>query len=144
MEITVNLDSLGIGIPKTGFGVNLISGSYIQISDGTDGPVKTYGIVSTMSVGGDNSTLVYGTLKTAPIKINSDELRFFSVPSITGKYIDIEINGTIIGSGRADLTISLIDEGGRAETAIDRKNIQVTGGQLSSTRIRGRARYVAN
>ncbi|MDP4535805.1 hypothetical protein Q3O60_06375 [Alkalimonas collagenimarina] len=144
MEMIVKLDSLGLGIPKTGFGVNLISGSYIQVKYGPNKPFKTYGIANLPSIGGDNATIIYGTLQTKPINLNIEEFQAFSLTNMTGKHIDIEVSGTVLGSGRADLTISLIDDAGRAQTVVERKNIPVIGGQIASTKVRGRARYIAH
>lgn len=142
MHLTVNLDSLGVRVPSTNFGVNIFSGSYIQLTHEDETPMKTYGIVSAMSLGSDSSTILYGTLKTAPIRLDPGEFQSLSVSNIANKYIDIQVDGTVVGSGRADLTISLIDESGRTQTVLQRKHIQVSGGQLSSTRIRGRGRLL--
>lgn len=142
MEVIIKLDGLAIGIPKTGFGINAISASYIQINTAPGKPLRTYGIAEYLSVGGDNTTMVYGTIKTVPIRLTPEEFLAFSVPKVSGKTIDVEINGTFIGSGKADVKIVLIDREGVPLEVLSRKNIRVTGGQLASTRARGRARLI--
>lgn len=144
MEIIVKVDSLSLGFPRTGFGVNVISGSYIQVNYSSNRPNKTYGIVDILSIGGNNSTIVYGTIHTDPIILNADELQAFSLSNMAGKHVDIEISGMFINSGSADIRITLIDDEGRPQVAIERKNVRVRGGQLASTQVRGRVRHIAH
>lgn len=142
MEVVIKLDGLAIGIPRTGFGINAISASYIQLNSAPGTPLRTYGIAEYLSLGGDNSTVIYGTIKTPPIRLSPEEFQAFSLPNMAGKKIDIEVNGTFIGSGRADVTIALIDGQGVSQEILSRKDINVSGGQLASTRARGRVRLL--
>lgn len=143
MEVIIKLDGLAVGIPKAGFGINAISASYIQINSAPGKPLRTYGIAEYLSVGGDNATMIYGTVKTLPIRLTPEEFQLFSMTNVSGKSIDIEVNGTFLGSGKADVTISLIDGEGISQEVLSRKDIRVSGGQLASTRARGRARLVS-
>ncbi|PSF08276.1 hypothetical protein C7H09_08930 [Marinobacter fuscus] len=143
MEAIIKLDGLGVGIPRTGFGINAISASYIQINSAPGKPLRTYGIAEYLSVGGDNSTIVYGSIKTPPIKLSPEEFQSFSLTNMSGKTIDIEVSGTFLGSGKADVTILLIDGDGRSQEVLNRKGIRMTGGQLAETRARGRARLIS-
>lgn len=61
---------------------------------------------------------------------------------MSGKKIDVEVSGTFLGSGKADITISVIDGEGVSQEILTRKDIRMTGGQLATTRARGRARLV--
>lgn len=142
MELIVKLDGLAIGVPKTGFGVNAISASYIQINSAAGKPLRTYGIAEYLTVGGDNSTIVYGSIKTRPIRLTPEEFQAFSPSRMSGKKIDVEVIGTFLGSGKADITISVIDGEGVSQEILTRKDIRMTGGQLATTRARGRARLV--
>lgn len=142
MDVVVKLDGLAIGIPKTGLGLNAISASYIQVNSSPGQTLRTYGVAEVMSVGGDNSTILYGTIKTAPIKLNPDEFQLFSIENVTGKTFDIQISGTVMFTGKADITISLIDADGRVEELISRKDIEVSGAQLAATNVRGRAKLM--
>lgn len=142
MDIVVKLDGIAVGIPKIGLGLNAFSASYIQVNSAPNQPLRTYGIAEILSAGGDNSTLVYGTITTAPIRLSPEEFQAFSVNNVSGKTFDIQVSGTVVVSGKADITISLIDKEGRIEEVIQRKDIKVTGGQLASTNVRGRARLL--
>lgn len=144
MYIVIYLDSVSIGIPKSGFGLNAFSGSYVQIKSSPDVIFNTYGIVDYMSMGGDSSTFIYGSIKTENLHINEDELKKLSISNVSGKKMEIDISGTFLGSGRADVKLILIDNNGRYETIIDRKDIKVSGGQVSGTRIRGDIRLIPN
>ncbi|WP_010324906.1 hypothetical protein [Marinobacterium stanieri] len=97
-----------------------------------------------MSMGGDSSTFVYGSIKTDNLHINEDELKKLSISNVSGKKMEIDISGTFLGSGRADVKLILIDDNGRYEKIIDRKDIKVSGGQVSGTRIRGDIRLIPN
>ena len=143
MEIIIKLDGLGVGIPKTGFGINAFSASYIQINSAPGKPLRTYGIAEYLTIGGENSTIVYGSVKTPPIRLTPEEFQLFSLSNMSGKKIDVEVTGTFLGSGRADITISLIDGEGRSQEVLNRKDINMIGGQLATTRARGRARLVS-
>lgn len=142
MEVIVKIDGLGIGIPKTGFGLNAFSGSYIQLNSTAGKPHRTYGVVNYLSAGGNSGTFIYGSAQTAPIKVTPEEFNRFSLDNVRGKYIEVEVKGTIIGSGKADVVISFIDGEGRSEEALERKHVDVSGGQLATTRVRGRARII--
>lgn len=141
MEVMVKLDSLGFGIPKTGFGINLISGSYIQVSPATKNKTDTYGLTDVLSLGDDSSTMVFASLKTSPIKLSTvEEIQAFTPSNLSEKTLDISISGTLIGNGKADVTIVQIDSNGRTTEILKRFDIPVSGGQLAETSIRGRAR----
>lgn len=142
MDIVIKLDGLAIGIPKTGLGVNAISASYIQVNSAPNQLLRTYGIAEIFSVGGDNSTILYGTIKTAPITLDLDEFESFSIENVSGKTFDIQVSGTVLLSGKADISVSLIDTDGRVEEIISRKDIKVSGAQLAATNVRGRARLM--
>lgn len=142
MDVVVKLDGIAVGIPRIGLGLNAFSASYIQVNAAPNQPLRTYGVAESFSVGGDNSTLVYGTITTAPINLSPEEFQAFSVDNVSGKSFDIQVSGTVLVSGKADITISLIDDQGRVEEVIQRKDIKVKGGQLASTNVRGRARLM--
>ncbi|NWO07732.1 MAG: hypothetical protein HLX50_19150 [Alteromonadaceae bacterium] len=133
---------MAFGIPKTGFGINAISASYIQVRTSPQIHHRTYGIAKYLSVGGDNSTLLYGTVKTAPMSLTAEEFQAFSLGSVIGNVIDVQVGGTFLGSGNADVTISLIDNEGRVNEVVARKNVKVSGCQLATTSVRGEARVI--
>lgn len=141
MDVVIKLDSLGFGIPKTGFGVNLISGSYVQVSDPAKEKPDTYGLTDVLSLGDDSSTMVFASLKTNPIKLSSpEEIQAFTPARLSAQTLQISIDGTLIGSGKADVVITRIDSEGRTQELLKRFNIGVSGGQLAQTSIRGRAK----
>lgn len=142
MEVIVKIDGFGVGIPKTGFGLNAFSGSYIQVNSTAGKPHRTYGVVDYLSAGGNSGTFIYGTAHTSPIKITPEEFKKFSLENVRGKYIEVEVKGTIIGSGKADVAVNFIDGEGRSETVLERKHVSVSGGQVATTRVRGRARVI--
>lgn len=141
MDVVIKLDSLGFGIPKTGFGVNLISGSYVQVSNPGNIKPATFGLTDVLSLGDNSSTMIFASLKTSPIKLSTpEEIQAFSSSSLTESTLQISIDGTLIGNGKADVTITRIGSEGRTEELLKRFDIGVSGGQLSATSIRGRAR----
>lgn len=141
MDVVINLDSLGFGIPKTGFGLNLISGSYIQVSNPAKRKPDIFGLTDVLSLGDNSSTMVFASLKTSPIKLSTaEEIQSFTMSGLVAQKIQINIDGTLIGNGKADVTITRIDGDGRPTELLKRFDVKVSGGQLARTSIRGHVR----
>ncbi|WP_404363586.1 hypothetical protein [Marinobacter sp.] len=141
MDVVINLDSLGFGIPRTGFGLNLISGSYIQVSNPAKRKPDIFGLTDVLSLGDNSSTMVFASLKTSPIKLSTaEEIQSFTMSGLVAQKIQINIDGTLIGNGKADVTITRIDGDGRPTELLKRFDVKVSGGQLARTSIRGNVR----
>lgn len=76
------------------------------------------------------------------MSLTAEEFQAFSLGSVIGNVIDVQVGGTFLGSGNADVTISLIDNEGRVNEVVARKNVKVSGCQLATTSVRGEARVI--
>ncbi|MCD8558171.1 MAG: hypothetical protein LRY75_04935 [Shewanella xiamenensis] len=140
MDIRIIISGLGINIPKTSFGVNAISGCYLHVKNGDAAPEAVYGIKSYLSLGSESSTLIFGQIRSEWMKVvDSEIINKFSLQNVMGKTLDINVSGTVLMKGNADISIKIINEIGDAINILDKYDVSVEGGQLSSTNIRGRA-----
>lgn len=140
MDIRIIISGLGINIPKTSFGVNAISGCYVSVRNSEAAPEAVYGIKSYLSLGSESSTLIVGQIRSEWMKVvDPDIINKFSLQNVMGKTLDINVSGTVLMKGTADISIKLIDGTGDAISILDKYDVKVEGGQLSSTSIRGRA-----
>jgi hypothetical protein len=64
MEMKVVIDALGLSIPKTGFGLNLFSGSYIEFRNSKKIPKILIGIKDVISLGAKSGTVILGHVVT--------------------------------------------------------------------------------
>ena len=65
MEMKVVIDGLGFNIPKTGFGMNVISGSYLKFCDSKIQVPILIGLADAFSLGEKSSTVVFGHIATS-------------------------------------------------------------------------------
>lgn len=65
MEVRITISGIGAGLPKMPVGVNLISGCYIETKPNKGGAAaRKYGIIDSLSIGGESSTLIFGYAQT--------------------------------------------------------------------------------
>jgi len=142
MKVRITISGLGAGIPKSPFGLNLVSGCYIETkpNDG-NAPSRIYGVVDTMSVGGESSTLVFGHAQTSWMTVaKASALQLLKYENFIGTLVDVEVKGTSFGSSKGDVSLKIIDDIGNAVSVIDKFSIAIDAYQLSSTKIRGKVR----
>ncbi len=137
MEIRIVMSSIGFGIKKTGFGVNGITGAYIQTRT-ANSVVTTYGVTDSLSLGSESSTLFVGHVSTEWFKIDSKAATFMSnKANLIGKKVGLEASGSVLFSGDTDIKFTVYDNLGSGNTIFELIDIPTRGGQLSSTKIRG-------
>ena len=138
MEVKVIISGLGIGIAKTGLGANLVSGTYISMRMGPKVKPRVFGITDSLSLGSDSSTLLVGHVATGWFKVKPEKDPFFMKPeNLLGKKVDVSVSGTIIVGGNVDVKITVYDEYDAAKEMISRVDVESSGFQLSTTKIRG-------
>lgn len=132
----INIMGLGVDLPKTGFGVNVATGSYIGI---TMGQTKTLlGVSKCLSIGAGAGTLVSGWVKTAPFYVCPKKNGWVSnVNGLIGKKVQIELTGTLVVYGKVDLTFTVYDKNGSSKKLISRVDVESCGMQASETKVRG-------
>ena len=145
MEATITISGLGAGIPGTSFGVNIISGAYIEIRGSESSPSRVYGIVDTLSVGNDSSTIGLSHIQTDWMYINPKNYPLFSLESLQDTAAEINISGTLIGSGDVDVKLEVINTHGEPTTLLDLKSIKSNSSfQIASTKIRGKLKFLTS
>jgi len=133
------MSSLGVGIPGTGFGVNIVSAAYIEIRGGKNSQIRLYGISDALSLGNNSSTLGAGHAQTAWMTVPSENYPLITVDNLLSSKAEINFVGTLLGTGIIDVKFELINKAGASSTVLDLKSIKVPtpGAQISSTRVRG-------
>jgi len=145
MEARITISGLGAGIPGTSFGVNVISGAYIEVRGGESSSTRVYGIEDTLSIGNDSSTIGFSHVQTKWMYINPKNYRLFSMESLRNTVGEINVSGTLIGSGDVDVKLEIINLHGESTTLLDLKSIKSNSGfQVSSTKIRGKVKFLTS
>lgn len=143
MEARITISGLGAGIPGTSFGVNIISGAYIEVRGNKAGNSRVYGIEDTLSIGNDSSTIGFSFIQTDWMYINPKNYNLFSMDSLSNTTGEINLSGTLIGSGDVDAKLEIINTKGESTTLLDLKSIKSNNGfQIASTKIRGKVKFL--
>jgi len=142
MEARITISGLGAGIPGTSFGVNLISGAYIEVRGSKGEKSRVYGIQDTLSIGNDSSTVGFSHVQTNWMYINPKNYNLFSMDSLGNTVGEINVAGTLIGSGDVDVKLETINTHGESSTLLDLKSIKTDSGfQLAATKVRGKVKF---
>lgn len=138
MQIQIIGLSAGIGVPKTGFGVNLATYAYISLRP-TQGPhMKTLALDDALSVGGKSGTFIWSDFKTSWTNIDPRKYPWVcNAHNLVGKTIELEVLGTMVGAGKVDIKMTLIDEDGETKSLVSKMNIDASGRQLTGLKVRG-------
>ena len=143
MQIRLTSSSVSMSIKALGFGVNAVSGSYIQIRQGEGTPIQLLGLADKFSLGAKNGTVVFAQITTDWIDVDSAKYPWIcNAPSLAGKLIDIDISGTVLNRGTADVKMTLINGDGESESLVSKMNINVNGFQLANLKVRARLKYL--
>ncbi len=138
MEVKFIISSISIGFGKTGFGANAMTGAYIQTRVQKGAPVETYGITSTLTIGSDSSTIIVGHVSSEWFVVDKEaEKILLNKSNLLGKRAELESSGTLLFSGKTDVKLTVYNNIGKGTTVFDLIDIPSSGGQLSSTKIRG-------
>lgn len=138
MEMKVIIDGMGLAIPKTGFGINLCSGSYIKLRNYKGGASILLGIADGPSLGARSGTVFVGHVETDwffidPVKHNW----VTNTIDLVGKKAEIEAIGTLMAKGRVDLKFTVYDKNGNAKELMSKVDLKSTGVEVANTKVRG-------
>jgi len=129
----------------TGFGLNVVSGAYIQTRVSIGAPVTIYGIVDKLSMGSDSGTIFAGHVATDWFNINLKSKKILTNKDVfLGKTAQLEVAGSMIVSGKTDVKLTVYDKIGSGTTVFDIIDIASSGGQISSTKVRGILKVLVN
>ena len=142
MEIRITATSASVSFGKTGFGVNGFTGTYIETRPTKGAPQKLYGIVKGPALGSSTGSFVASHVQTDWFSIRTNAELFRTPGKLAGKTLDIKLTGALVGGGKVDVTINLIDDTGNIETVTAKADISSSGVQAASTRIRGKVKYL--
>ncbi len=132
------MSSISFGIKNTGFGVNGITGAYIQTRVAKNAPITTYGITDYLSLGSDSSTFIVGHVASEWFRVDAKAAAFMAGrANLVGKKVGLEASGSLFFSGSTDIKFTVYDKLGAGNTIFELIDIPTTGGQLSATKIRG-------
>lgn len=136
MEMFINIMGAGVALPKTGFGVNLATASYIGITNGYQ--VTLLGLSNVMSLGEKARTFVFGWIKTDPFFVCPIKHNWATnTIALIGQTAEIELTGTLVIRGSVDLKFTVYDKHGNTNELMSKVNIKAIGGQVSETKVRG-------
>lgn len=138
MEMLINIFGLGIAIPKTGFGVNVASGSYIGFRHTKNKPDILLGLRDIVSLGSKSGTFVGSWVATDWFVVDVAKHSWVANTNwLIGKKAEIEVIGTLLIHGTVDLKFTVYDQNGNANELLTKVDIKAAGGQVSNTKIRG-------
>ena len=138
MEMKVVISGIGAAIPKTGLGVNIFSGSYIEFRNSKRIPNILMGLADVISIGNKSGTVVVGHVATDwffvdPVKHNW----VTNTNDLIGKKAEIEVVGTLIVNGEVDLKFTVYDKNENTNVLISKVDIKSSGLQAANTKVRG-------
>lgn len=138
MEMLINIFGFGVTIPKTGFGLNVASGSYVGFRHNKDRPDKLLGLKDIVSLGSKSGTLVGSWVATDWFIVDVAKHSWAANTNwLIGKKAEIEVIGTLIIHGTVDLKFTVYDHNGNADELLTKVDVKAAGGQISNTKIRG-------
>jgi hypothetical protein len=138
MEMWIFMMGLGIAIPKTDIGLDLLSGCYVQVRATHSAVPLTYVIGTYANPGGKTGTVALGHIITEWFAITPSKYSWlFNPKGMLGSPAELNVSGTLIIKGQVDINFKLLDNEGNVLKEVKRINVKATGGQLSSTYIYG-------
>lgn len=139
MEMLINLVGFGVALPKTGFGVNLLSSSYIAFRYSKYNPDILLGISDLVSLGSKSGTFIASWIKTDWFTVCPKKHNWVNnTNALIGKKAELEVLGTVILFGTVDVKFTTYDKNGNKDNElISKVDIKSAGGQLSNTKVRG-------
>lgn len=138
MEMKVVIDGIGVAVPKTGFGLNLFSGSYINFRNSKGVRPIMLGLADGISIGSKSGTVIVGHVETNwffvdPVKHNW----VTNTISLIGKKAEVEMIGTLLAKGRVDFKFTIFDKEGNIKELVSKVDLKSTGVQVANTKVRG-------
>lgn len=138
MEARITISGFGFAAGRSGFGVNVASGAYIEIRPAKGAPACKLGLATGPELGSENGSLVFGHLQTHWFPVSNDLYPHFLSPDyMVGRAGDVEVKGALIAGGTVDIKVDVIDGAGNVETILSKAQIKASGLQASSTQVRG-------
>lgn len=138
MEIKVIASGIGASIPKLDVGFSLFSGVYILRRNTIAAKPYVLGIATGPKLGGNNGSLIVGHVNTSWMKVDPSKHKWlFNMSSLLGKLAEVELSGTLIISGKIDVSIKIYDQNGESKFSVEKVDIESSGGQIADTKIRG-------
>jgi hypothetical protein len=139
MQIKFIAMGVGAAIPKSDLGVNALSGVYIQIRSTPQAKSYVFGIAKGPEIGGKNGTLVASYVNTKWIDLDGKNYSWLcDHTSLVGKLAQLEIAGTLLLSGKVDVSFTVYDKTNEEKFSMSKIDIESSGGQISTTSVRGK------
>ncbi len=144
MEIRITISGIGAGSAKTGFGMNLISGCYVETRPSHGGcSIRKYGVKDAFSLGSESSTLLVGHAQTHWMKVTDETaLEWLNIEKLPGSCVEVEVSGSSLGSSKGDIKMFAITPDGDGITILEKYNIPMWAVQIASTKVRGEIKFL--
>jgi hypothetical protein len=103
------------------------------------GDVPTYyGISTSLTMGSKSSTILAGHAATDWFSVSSSkDSTVPGIKNLAGKKAELSVSGTLALKGTVDVKFTLYDKSGDVVSSFSKIDVKASGGQLSSTKIRG-------
>lgn len=131
----------GFTTAKLDLGVNVASIGFLEVRKNRLAKEIGYQIVSTMDIDGHSGSLVVGVAGSEWFYISDEAFEILGQRDKVlenGYSADIQIGGTVLGSGKSDITITLINDQGVSRKVAELFEIKVSGLQIAGAGIRGK------
>lgn len=142
MQMKITIFGAGIGIPKSGFSVNLATGAYIEVRQSKNTPAILFAIGQFATLGNEASTFLAGYVNTDWFDVNPAKHRWITkMQSMVGKEVELQITGALVFSGHVDISLTLIRKNKEGTELLKLYDIKAGGAQIASSAVRGKLLY---
>ncbi|NWO07203.1 MAG: hypothetical protein HLX50_16395 [Alteromonadaceae bacterium] len=138
-QAQIKILGAGLSLPGSPVGMNAGTTAYITLRANVGASDFTYGVASFLDANGNSGALVVGYAATEWFYISDEAYNALRLSNLRGKgyKIDIQVKGTLLGSGKSDIDVMLIGEQNNGRKIIEAYDVKSSGAQISGTSVRG-------
>lgn len=144
MEMKVRVASLGLSLPKTGFGLNAATAAYITIRNAPGDPPVSFVVNEHLSLGSSSGTIAAAMVWSEWFTVNLSRYPWFHRKSkLIGKRASLHVEGTTALYGDATVTLTIYSEHGHPSRIMERAFVDTHGFQAAATTVTGTVKRLA-
>ena len=140
MELRLIASQIGLGIPKTELGFDLVAGTYIGVRHG--GAEHTYGMASILSPVRHGQLLV-AQVDTQWFPVEHGDARASTLMQMGSRLCELELDGIVAGFGAIDIALTVFSSGSEPNMSIRKVNEPARGFMASGLAVRDTLRLVS-
>lgn len=138
MEMKVRVASLGVSLPKTGFGLNAATAGYISLRNGPDETPVSFVVNEHLSLGSSSGTIAAAIVWSEWFTVNRSQHPWLHRKNkLIGKRTSLHIEGATALYGDATVTLIIYSEHGHPNKMMERAFVDTHGFQAAATTVTG-------